>query len=74
MDDLSPETTYAYVVRAENEYGIDETDVVWFTTRTNDFITTKEAAWFGGGLYDGYDDEVVESLMPGSGGTLLLLR
>lgn len=74
VDGLTPETTYAYVVRAENPYGAAETEPIWFTTGPDHFVTAEGTAWFGGGSYDGYDDQTVAELMPGSGGTLLLLR
>jgi len=55
LEGLTASTTYAYRIRAENDFGTAESDWVWFVTNPTDFITTEDLAWYGGGYYDGYD-------------------
>ena len=76
---LSPGTGYAYRIWAENQYGDDETDWVWFSTFPEplDFSPAHgQTGWYGGGPYDGYSFWTLEdSPLPGSGrGTLLYIR
>lgn len=54
LDTLSPATTYAYRLRATNEYGSTVSPCVWFTTRQNGFVENPDSSWFGGGWFDGY--------------------
>lgn len=75
IDGLAPATTYAYRIRATNNYGTDESEWVWFTTMPSDFIVTGDEAWFGGGYFDGYDwseDQVLMEKM--LRGTILKIR
>lgn len=74
VDGLQPETTYGYMVRAENLYGVDESTPIWFTTGTDHFIEQADYGWFGGGSFDGYDNTIIATEMPGFNGTVLMLR
>lgn len=73
-DDLLPETTYAYRISAVNDFGTDETTLTWFTTGSNNFITSDDTSWFGGGYFDGYDYGTFEDLLPASGGVILFFK
>lgn len=76
LDDLTAETTYAYRIRADNEFGQTTSPWVWFTTRPANFIITPDIGWSGGGAFDGYDRQSTEDAsLPGfQGGTLMMLR
>jgi hypothetical protein len=55
LDTLSPATTYAYRLRAMNEYGAAASPWVWFTTRPGNYVKVWDPASFSGGWFDGYD-------------------
>ena len=76
LEGLSPETGYAYRLRAENIYGVAFSPWVWFATHPADFITTADLGWTGGGFYDGYDFWALDNmLLPGPApGTVIIFR
>lgn len=72
---LAPASTYAYRLRAENEWGVAESPWVWFATHPAGFAATEGLAWFGGGYYDGYDwSKALQMLDRVLRGTLLILQ
>ena len=75
IEGLIASTSYAYRIRAENEFGMVESAWVWFVTHPEDFMTTTDMAWFGGGYYDGYAwSEGLRILKRLLRGTLFIVR